>query len=212
MATEPPKWLLSDEDVLILTEIKEIRKGTSKKDPETRRAELRKQVSPPLLDLIAERAATLVQSSFGCQFVGEVLFGAVGEKDAALRAVAELAKPEKEIDLDTPPAGRMMKALVQGGPFDKMTRSIKPVEPALNLHNVLVDVLGDDFWPVVESWAFGGNAFIVVALLEADGFEHRAELVKRLKKAAKKQRASSKQLQAHAGTRLILEKVGAAAA
>ena len=210
LSPEPQKWLVKDEDASIIRELKTIRQDTSKKEPETRRTELVKVLSQPLLDLIASRAASLVPSSFGCQFINEVLFGAIGDKTAALKAIVELPKSD-EVDLNTPAAGRLLKALVQGGPFDRKSKQIQVIEPPLNFHNLLFDVLGADLDRVVIDWAFGGNSFIVVAMLESNDFAHRANLVKILGTEATKRRGSLAIAQANPGTKLVLEKLAAEA-
>lgn len=104
-----PKWLLPDQDIDVLKEIREIRKMTSKKDPEIRRQELSKSLSQPLIDLISQQTEALVSSSFGCQFINEVLFGGTGEKQTALQSIASLAKDKREI-MNTSSAGRMLKS------------------------------------------------------------------------------------------------------
>ncbi|KAK4906496.1 Pumilio y domain member 6, partial [Elasticomyces elasticus] len=91
-AGESPKWLCDTVENEILAEVRMIRKETSKKDPETRRVELNKAISQPMLDHVASQALALLATSFGCQFIGEVLLGAIGEKDAAVTAVAEVAR------------------------------------------------------------------------------------------------------------------------
>ena len=171
-----PNWLLSEEDRKVLREIREIRTTTSKKDAQIRRLELVRAISDPLLDLVVAHAETLVESSFGCQFVSEVLFGAVGEKAAALNAVAAWAE-NKSANLDNPHSGRMLKALVQGGPFDRKTKSVKPVEPALGFADLLYEKIKDNILP----WASGPDSFVIVAMLEAKAFAKRETLMKQLK-------------------------------
>ncbi len=167
------KWLLPDEDRAILDEIHAIRETTSKKEPEIRRKELAKALSTPLLATVAARAETLISTSFGCQFIAEVLLGAEGEKTDALSAIANLANTHVEA-FDSPAAGRMLKTLVLGGRFNDKTKAIDPIEPPLGFHNIL--------YPQIEvqvvDWAVGANSFVVLGLLEADGFERRDELVR----------------------------------
>ncbi|KFY36327.1 hypothetical protein V494_05123 [Pseudogymnoascus sp. VKM F-4513 (FW-928)] len=78
-------------DIEVLNEVDIARATTSKKDPEIRRAELAKALSPLLLNAIASAADDLASTSFGCQFITEVLFASVGDKTAALEAVAAVA-------------------------------------------------------------------------------------------------------------------------
>ena len=183
MSPEAPKWLVTDDTASILKEVREIRTTTSKKDSETRRHELLKSISQPLLDLIASQAQFLAQSSFGCQFITEVLFGAIGDAQPALSALAKFGSDESEESaqvLSTPAVGRMLKALVQGGRFDKETKSIVKAEPALKFHGLLLEQINTRDPEEIVNWANGPNSFVVVAMLEADDFEQKQELVKKL--------------------------------
>lgn len=177
------KWLLPDQDLPLLSEIRTIRAQTSKKDPAIRRQELIKAASPPLLDLIAARAPSLLETSFGCQFLLEVLFDAdnsTGKKDAALAAVAAASKPLADTP-DAPFIGRVLKSLVQGGRFNPAEKKVQVVEPALGFHDLLyAEIQGE-----IMAWATGSNVYVVVALVEAEGFAKRGELVKVLRKGRK---------------------------
>ncbi|KKK24839.1 hypothetical protein P175DRAFT_0473658 [Aspergillus ochraceoroseus IBT 24754] len=202
------KWLLPDSDHEILKEIREIRKETSKKEPSIRRQELIKAASPTLLEFIAARADALLETSFGCQFINEVLFDADGDKSAALAAVAVAAK--SKADADSPSVGRTLKSLVQGGRFNSAEKKVEKVEPALDFHGVLYEQIQDD----VMSWATGPSVFVVVALAESDDFEKKGELLKALKKGKKAlEKASAagkdgkKAGPAGSGAKLLLEKI-----
>lgn len=209
-----PKWLITDDTAALISEIREIRKETSKKDPEKRRLELLEHIAQPLLDLIKNQAQYLSQSSFGCQFITETVFGCagLGESNGALTAIASLAteKPEGEEKraemekiLATPATGRMLKALVQGGRYDKATASIKPIDPPLKFHEMMYFSLkanGND--TEIVNWVNGPNSFVVVAMLEAEDFGAKEELVKALKKNAEKLDKDNK------GAAIVLEKIG----
>ncbi|KAJ5546646.1 hypothetical protein N7494_004231 [Penicillium frequentans] len=173
------KWLLPEQDHEVLKEVREVRKETSKKDASIRRQELVKAASATLLELIAARAETLLETTFGCQLIGEVLFEADGDKDAALAAVAQAAKAK----VDTPDSsvGRLLKSLVQGGRFNPAEKTVEKVEPALNFHGLLYEQIREE---IVE-WATGANVFVIVALAESDDFEKKSELLKTLKKNKK---------------------------
>ncbi|KAJ5482133.1 hypothetical protein N7475_000945 [Penicillium sp. IBT 31633x] len=179
-AGERVKWLLPDADSKVLDEVREIRKETSKKDSAIRRQELVKAASPTLLEFIAARASTLLETTFGCQFLSEVLFEADGDKTAALAAVAEAAKSHAEAR-DTAHAGRLLKSLVQGGRFNPATKTVEKVEPALKFDAALYEQIQDE----VMDWATGANPFVIVALAESEGFEKKSELLKTLKKNKK---------------------------
>lgn len=185
-------------DLAILAEVDEARKVTSKKDPQTRRAELVKAVSPYLLSAIAAAASDLVSSSFGPPFITEVLFGAAGDKATACKAVAEIAAGDPS--QPTPPpegaeeaegtmhigatahGGKMYKALISGGRFDPATKKVVPVEPALNFGDILYPHIKDH---VIE-WATGSSSFVILALLESEDFSKKDELKKTLKVNKKK--------------------------
>lgn len=183
MSPEVPKWLVTEDTAAIIKEVREIRTTTSKKDSETRRHELSKSISQPLLDLIASQASFLAQSSFGCQFITEVLFGAIGDAQPALSALAKLGsdKSEESVQvLSTPAVGRMLKALVQGGRFDKETKSIVKAEPQLKFHELLYEQINSRGEEEIVHWANGPNSFVVVAMLEAEDFEQKQKLLKKL--------------------------------
>lgn len=174
------KWLLPDMDSDILKEVREARQETSKKDPAVRRQELVRAASPGLLELITARADTLLETSFGCQLLSEVLFDAEGDKGPALDAVAEAARSRADTK-DSPFVGRLLKSLVQGGRFNSATKSIEKVQPALTFHAHLYGQIKDE----IMAWATGSNVFVVVALAESDEFEKKDELLKTLKKNKK---------------------------
>ena len=207
------KWLLPDVDQAILAEVQEIRKGTSKKEPAMRRQELVKSASQTLLDFMAACASQLMETSFGCQFISEVLFGADSDKSKALSAVAVAAR-NKSDTRDTPFVGRMLKSLVQGGRFNSSTKTVDKVQPPLGFHSLLYDQIKDE----IMDWATGPNTFVVVALAESEEFAQRNELVKSLKKnttALEKTAATAsegtagkkKASPASSGAKLLLEKI-----
>ncbi|KAE8443061.1 hypothetical protein EG329_002384 [Mollisiaceae sp. DMI_Dod_QoI] len=199
-------------DLNILVEIDTVRTATSKKDPEVRRSELAKALSPYLLNAIATAAKDLVASSFGAQFVTEVLFGAEGDKAAALKAVAETAvgdptyvRPgameEAETALPashlgtTPFGGKLLKSLIAGGRYDNKTKSVVPVVPALDFADILYPNIKD----YIIEWATGPSSFVVLALIESSNFSKKDEVLEilnaekeRLEKAASEETIEQK--------------------
>lgn len=171
------KWLLPETDQELLKEIREVRKETSKKDPTARRQELVKAASQTLLDFITASADALLQTSFGCQFLAEVLFDSDGDKNGALSAVAVAAKSKADVK-DSPFVGRLLKSLVQGGRFNSAEKVVEKVQPPLNFDSLLYEQIKEE----VISWATGSNTFVIVALAESEEFEKRGELLKTLKK------------------------------
>lgn len=207
---EPPKWLLDPSDHEIIKEVRTIRTSTSKKDPTIRRTELVKAISQPLLDFIASQAETLLQSSFGCQFLGEILIGSVGEKEAAVSAVADLAKSEESQEiLKTPHAGRLFKMLAAGGRFDPATKTVVPADPPLGFSNKLYEILSQD--DRLLSWAAGPNAWTLLAMVENSiDFESQEALKSYLRgRRSELEAVAGDDKAALAGTKVLLEKIGA---
>ncbi|KAF7512421.1 hypothetical protein GJ744_001356 [Endocarpon pusillum] len=206
LSPDLPKWLLPNQDTSILNEIHEIRKTTSKKDAQIRRQELVKALSQPLIDLVGQQTELLVSSSFGCQFINEVMFGGVGEKHAALDSLAAIARGKPEL-MNTPYAGRMLKSLVQGGPFDKESKEVRVIDPPLRFESMLYSKCHDE----IVNWASGPNSFIVVAMLESPDMRDRQSLVDALRdqvhvlqEAAK---GSGSDKKGNAGTKILLQQM-----
>lgn len=173
--------ILPSEDLTLLDEIQKIRPQTSKKLPAIRRQELIASLSPPLLSFISDNADTLVAVTFGCQFIAEVLLGATGDRGPASRAVASLARTNPEL-LQTAMAGRMLKRLVVGGRFNTQTKKVEYIEPPLEFHDILWEIIRDE----IVTWAVSSNSFVVVGMLEAEGFQGKEEL-KQLLRGERKQ-------------------------
>ncbi|KAI1814731.1 armadillo-type protein [Poronia punctata] len=187
-------------DLELLEQVWELRKTTSKKDPELRRKELVTAMSPSLLAAIASSPEDLIATSFGCQLVTEALLSCFGDKTAALEAVASTAGGDPDAEPEeageealsvavtpvphiskSPHGGRMFKTLISGGRFDKATRKVIPCDPPLHFADVLYPVIKEH----IMSWATGPSSFVVLNLLEAEDFSHGDELRQTLKKHKK---------------------------
>lgn len=182
-------------DLDLLKEIHEIRKTTSKKDADVRRKELAAAMSPQLLQVIASSAADLVSTSFGCQFIADVLLDGTGDKTAAIEAVAQCAEGDPTVQptetsegglahthmAQTPFGSRMLKSLIQGGRFDKAAGKVIPTDPPLQFANTLYPFIQE----YVVEWATGPGSFVVVGLAEASDFDGSSEMKKTLKKSKK---------------------------
>jgi pumilio homology domain family member 6 len=199
-----PKWLLPDQDISILKEIQEIRNSSSKKDSETRRHELVKAMSQPLIDLIGQQTEALVSSSFGCQYINEVMFGAAGEKNAALESLALVAWDQPKL-LNTPHAGRMLKSLVQGGPFDQKSKEVRTINPPLKFESMLFAKCRDE----IVKWATGPNSFTVVAMLESPHMDERDILISELRKQLLMLQEASQGTdeKGNAGARILVQQI-----
>ncbi|KAK4634451.1 Pumilio y domain family member 6 [Fulvia fulva] len=222
----PAKWLVNDAEKEFTGEIHKIRETTSKKAPEVRRQELIAHISAPLLEFIAERAQSLVTSSFASQAVTEILLECHDkdntQRDAAKKAVAALAAgdPNEEGHVAKDPAtGRMLRTLVSGGSFDPKTKKVVLVEPRLGFGEVLYPVIKDK---LVE-WACCDSSFVVVSLLESEDVPDKVknevkatleDAKKQLKKAAEGEKSAKaeggkkdKKPKGNAGARILLEKI-----
>ncbi|KAG7134679.1 Pumilio y domain family member 6 like protein [Verticillium longisporum] len=171
------------DDKAILQEVHEIRKTTSKKDDDIRRAELAAVLAPSLLRTIAAAAPTLLADSFGCHIVTEVLLSVGGDKTKALEAVAAVAEGDptaEPMELDhhvaqqahvsqTAWGGRALKTLIAGGKYNKQTGKVEQVEPPLKF--------ADALYPVIEDYS--------------PDFSHGKELKATLKKSKKQLQAAA---------------------
>ena len=170
-----PASILPDEDIALLKEIHNLRTNTSKKDPNVRRKELIKALSPPLLSFIAAKAGDLIQTSFGCQFMTEVLLSGEGDKAEALKALANAAgkeEPDVQAAAELPAALRMLKTLVLGGRFNQDTKAVEPIDPPLGF----ADLLYAKAKAMIVGWATGTMAFVVVGLLDSADFSKKDEV------------------------------------
>ena len=175
-----PASILPDEDIALLKEIHKIRTTTSKKDANVRRKELIKALSPPLLSLIAAKAGDLIQTSFGCQFITEVLLSSEGDKNEALKAVANLAgreEPDLQAAIEVPAALRMLKALALGGRYNQNTKAVDANDPPLGF----ADLLYSKAKAMIVGWATGTMAFVVVGLLDSADFSGKEEVLTTLR-------------------------------
>lgn len=188
-AEDKAKWLLPETDHAIIDEVRTIRSETSKKSPEIRRKELIKAATPTLLDFITSSADKLVETSFGCQVLAEVMLSAEEEdadsskRDSALSAIAATPKSNPDA-IPTPHAGRMLKALVQGGRFDPSTKKVSKVEPPLGFQSKIYENIQGE--AEIMKWTTTIHPFVIVALAESDEeFEGKKELLAVLKKNKK---------------------------
>lgn len=222
------KWLVKDNEKALVEEVHKIRETTSKKAPEIRRQELISHISAPLLEFVTDRAQSLVQSSFACQPVTEILLECHDKdnvhRDAAREAVAQLAKgdPLEDGHIATDPAAsRMLKTLVSGGNFDPSTKTVKLVEPRLGFGEALYPIIK----PHIVEWACSDSSFVIVALLESEDVPEKikSEVKKALEKGKKQIKKAAeamadktgeevegkkgKKTKGNAGAKILLEKI-----
>lgn len=196
----------------LLTDVHKIRSSTSKKDPEMRRKELAKAIAHQLLDVIIHNTAALVGSTFGCQFISEILLACsegvipATEREVPMQRVIDVAQdPSMKETISSPAAGRMLKSLVLSGHFNPKLKEVDVCQPPLGFADMLFDALGED----VVQWATGANSFVIVGMLETKDMSRHEGLVKvlRANKADLEKAAKSAKDDGNKGTRLILQKL-----
>lgn len=174
----------------IVAEVRHLRVHTSKKQPETRRAELAKALlttaDNAVLTCVEHKAGELASTPFGCHFIIEVLLAASAhgiDCDNAVQAVVALANgdPNAEGHISRSVAGsRMLKTLVQGGRFDPVSKTVtKVLPPPVTEPNAsesggkglsaFPTLLWSTIRPHLEAWATGPGSFVIVALAEDEG-------------------------------------------
>ncbi|KAI4164066.1 MAG: hypothetical protein LQ342_002302 [Letrouitia transgressa] len=191
LSPSPSRSLLPEADLSLVNELRAIRPLTSKKDPLVRRTELLTHLLEPLVSLITSHASELVISAFGCHAITEILLSQISaasstfDKRPSLQALASMTSSSQPDELrshmlSSPFVGRMLKSLVQGGRFNPQTRTVETVEPPLGFGDVLFEAMKkeDD----VLDWAASSNSFIVVAMMEKEGFKGKQELKEMLRK------------------------------
>jgi len=183
------KWLLNENTRTRLLEVYKVREVTSKKDPSIRLQEISKNIEPHLLVAVHERTGDFASSTFGCQFLGEVLVGAPEvepqKRKETLSKVALLS--EQILEIGTGHGKNMLKTLVQGGKFDPKTKKVVPVKPTLGFADMFWDHIKSD----VLTWATSEGAFVIVGLTEAEDFNSKDEVLAALRKGRKKLEAAA---------------------
>jgi len=114
-----------------------------------------------------------------------------GDKSAAMNAVASLAAGDPTEDghiATTAAGGRMLKTLVAGGHYNSKLKKVETITPPLGFHEVLYDSIVDN----VAAWAAGAGSFVVLSLLETDGFTRVTKLKAQLRKCKKDITAAAK--------------------
>ncbi|KIW06927.1 uncharacterized protein PV09_02593 [Verruconis gallopava] len=182
----PEKWLLpKQEQQDFIKKIRELRKTTSKKDPETRRMELVTPLSPSYIATVAANASTLIKDSYGCQFIASVMLSAQGDKSAAVEAIVDQVSgdpTEEDHPAQLAHAGRLLRSLVNGGHYDPKQKQVVVTAPDLKFADALYGRIKEH----ALAWATSDSSFVVVALMEAKEFENKDELRKKLKKSKSK--------------------------
>ncbi|KAI9670555.1 MAG: pumilio domain member 6 [Alyxoria varia] len=214
-AVMPPRWLVQPRSgtAAVISEVRKLRQATSKKNPVARRAELATSLmatkEATLLDSVTHRIDNLLGSSFGCQFLTEVLLSKDSsgvDKSSALEALIEYLKlkdsgaqsESKDMDLGAA-VGRTMKRLIQGGKFELDPGSnpktgsseghIVYTNPRLRFSSLLWSSLLNDK-DVRQRWANSDANLLLLAMTEAD----EGEFGEDAEQGAKEKKAFMKEL------------------
>ncbi|KAK5014164.1 Pumilio y domain member 6 [Cryomyces antarcticus] len=75
----------------------------------------------------------------------------------------------------------MLKTLALGGRFDVAAKKVVAVQPALGFADVLYGAIKDE----LVRWAVSNSSFVVVNMLDVEGFTYGEEVKAALKKAVK---------------------------
>lgn len=175
------KAIVPANDLELLQEIHRIRQTTSKKDPEVRRKELVANMTGPMLTLIKDRTVDLISTSFGCQFISEILLSAAGDRVPAMGAILSLLDTDRD-KFKTSAAARMLKTLVGGGHYNQELKQVEITDPSM----IFRDLLYEKIKPEILQWALGDDSFIIVGMLETSDFAAAEELKSVLRKQRSK--------------------------
>ena len=188
------KAIIPVNDLELIQEIHRIRQTTSKKDAEVRRKELVANMSSPMLNLIKDRTVDLLATSFGCQFISEILLSAAGDRAPAMEAILRLLDTEKD-KFKSAAAARMLKTLVGGGHYNHQLKQVEITDASMTFR----DLLYEKIKPEILQWALGDDSFIIVGMLETPNFAAAGELKSVLRKQRSKLVELSEGVAAEAG-------------
>lgn len=200
---------------------------TSKKETATRQAELRRAVSPCLIDVIAaDTDGQLIRDAGACLLMQETLLYAedVDKLPTIAALVAPLATPYRQtFSMDPDPtnpavhtidlswAARLYKLVFQAGHFQIATKAVDVV-PGFEPYSL---AFAEAFWTAVKGAgtaaevACGGGAFVMVELIErlrASDSKLLADVKKEFSTKARRQQAEASTAK---GSKLFLEKISA---
>ncbi|KAL9709456.1 Pumilio y domain member 6 [Leucoagaricus gongylophorus] len=175
-----------------LEETDAVRQRTSKKDSETRIAEIRRFASDDLLRWIAQHGAQVSRDPRGSLIATEVMLYAEGDKTSATKTLLDaIAIPYPSSDPSNPHlidcswASRMYKTLLQGGHFNKKTQSVELTESwdAFKFSSLFVDIVPQMTVIAMCTEGEKNGGFVIATLCET--------LVKKDDQTAERQKVKS---------------------
>ncbi|KAF9647619.1 hypothetical protein BDM02DRAFT_3245662, partial [Thelephora ganbajun] len=170
-----------------LAETDATRAQTSKKDNSVRAAEIRKAASESLLEFVAKHGKEVALDKSGSLLVNEIMLQADGDRSAATETLLKLIvtpypapAASAPHPIDASHVARLYKTLLQGGHYDRSSKSItKPsssFSPSTFASSFLTAVSQD----VIIAMAQGNGAFVVAELcrrVSAEGTDGEKRLL-----------------------------------
>lgn len=192
----------TDREMKIFKTVQEWKQTTSKKADDLRRSEILQSLSDSLVSTLVENLDGILSDPNASSLLVEILIHAPTDRDAAVDAVIEKFNNDPSTCL-LEHSPRFLKTLVQGGFFNKTTKSIEKTDSSLHFAEKFAPVVTDR----AADWATGDGSFVVLALLESlvdEGPEKAA-----LKKALIAQKATLQKASdaGNKGAKIILLKI-----
>ncbi|KAF5099250.1 hypothetical protein D0Z03_001067 [Geotrichum reessii] len=187
-----------------VAELDKIKAGTSKKDDDVRREELKNKFSQIMLDGLVTYPKAVLNESFGSQAVAEVLLYAEGDKTAALEAIANAfsGSPDNEEHLvQLPFSSRTLRTLIQEGHWNNKTKAIDTIKEPTGFKNIFFKAIKLN----IARWASGEGSFVILSLLE--NLDDTKEIISLLKEKSVMKEIKKAADEGNKGSKLILEQL-----
>lgn len=150
-------------EMQVFAEVDSLKQMTSKKDDLLRRQEILAALLETLVATLTENVDSMFNDPNASSLLVEILFNAQKpSREAAMNTLVNKfdGRPVDSFLEHTP---RVLKTLVQGGFYDKSTKTILAIDPPLDFAERLAPTVTSN----AEQWACGDGSFVVVALLES---------------------------------------------
>lgn len=187
-----------------VAELDKIKAGTSKKDDDVRREELKNKFSQIMLDGLVTYPKAVLNESFGSQAAAEVLLYAEGDKTAALEAIANAfsGSPDNEEHLvQLPFSSRTLRTLIQEGHWNNKTKTVDTIKEPTGFKNIFFKAIKLN----IARWASGEGSFVILSLLE--NLDDTKEIISLLKEKSVMKEIKKAADEGNKGSKLILEQL-----
>ncbi|CCG84086.1 protein of unknown function [Taphrina deformans PYCC 5710] len=148
-------------ELAVFAKVQELKQTTSKKDDEQRRKEILQPLGDTLVSALIDNLDGMLNDPNAASLLVEILLNAPSDRGTAVKAVLDHFKgsPAETLQEHSP---RFLKTLVQGGFYDKSTKSIATINPTIGFAEKLAPLVTSK----AADWSSGSGSFVVVALLE----------------------------------------------